>query len=242
VIDFLYIVSLKESDVDALERFRCSVQSVLKNDCLQVRICVADISEKPLLPSLLPFLPEGYGYAHKAGKLPYNRGYNANFGFKNLVTSTKFFLSDTDIVYGKGHIKQCLDLHYKYPVFAYRGYRMAKKFYSANYELCRKQEGTLIRFGGGFLCDSKLFERLNGFDEEYVGYGAEDSDFFNRASRLVKILRPSDVVSVHLWHPPFDPERDEHWERNKERYLRRKKEIMQDRMDPTNINKHGWGE
>ncbi|MBS0206259.1 MAG: glycosyltransferase [Planctomycetes bacterium] len=48
------------------------------------------------------------------------------------------------------------------------------------------------------------FERVNGFDENFVGWGLEDRDLQLRLSRLglrfQSILRRT--VTCHLWHPP----------------------------------------
>ena len=53
--------------------------------------------------------------------------------------------------------------------------------------------------------DRALFEDLNGFDENFVGYGLEDSDLRDRAMRhqprpRVKVLYGTNDV-IHLWHP-----------------------------------------
>jgi glycosyltransferase involved in cell wall biosynthesis len=48
------------------------------------------------------------------------------------------------------------------------------------------------------------YERLNGFDEQFRGWGCEDDDFGRRAKaaglRLVSVLDRTRVY--HLWHPP----------------------------------------
>lgn len=59
-------------------------------------------------------------------------------------------------------------------------------------------------WGGNFAVNRDVFEAVNGFDENYVGYGQEDSDLRNR---LVKggyraICLQTKVRVYHLWHPP----------------------------------------
>lgn len=48
------------------------------------------------------------------------------------------------------------------------------------------------------------FERVNGFDENYVGWGLEDRDLQLRLSRLQLEFKSilSRTVSCHLWHEP----------------------------------------
>lgn len=48
------------------------------------------------------------------------------------------------------------------------------------------------------------YERVNGFDEQYVGWGLEDRDLQHRLERIG--IRASSILlrtaPVHLWHPP----------------------------------------
>lgn len=46
------------------------------------------------------------------------------------------------------------------------------------------------------------FEALNGFDEEFVGWGLEDRDLQERAERLgIRVRSMHHVPFVHQWHP-----------------------------------------
>jgi hypothetical protein len=50
------------------------------------------------------------------------------------------------------------------------------------------------------------FERLGGFDEAYVGYGAEDTDLAFRARDAgVPLLFTASTVAFHQHHPIYDP-------------------------------------
>ena len=48
------------------------------------------------------------------------------------------------------------------------------------------------------------FERINGFDENYVGWGLEDRDLQLRLSQLGVRFRSilGRTAAYHLWHPP----------------------------------------
>ena len=77
-------------------------------------------------------------------------------------------------------------------------------------------------------CHFSLFRddvvRVNGFDENFVGWGYEDDDF---ARRLYKIgVRPASVIlaarAMHLWHPSLAPqELKRHRDRPNRAYFRR---------------------
>jgi len=59
--------------------------------------------------------------------------------------------------------------------------------------------------GGHHAATIGLLQRVNGFDEQYTGYGFDDDDL----SRRINLLRPRarvriavrDIMSYHLWHP-----------------------------------------
>ncbi len=56
--------------------------------------------------------------------------------------------------------------------------------------------------GSNFSLASELFDRVNGFNEDYVGYGLEDSDLafrLVRAGAILKSLRHM-AIQYHLYH------------------------------------------
>jgi hypothetical protein len=65
---------------------------------------------------------------------------------------------------------------------------------------------------GDFALARTEFERVNGFDENFLGWGCEDDDFGRRLRtaqiRTVSVLNRTCVY--HLWHPPT-PTRPEAW-------------------------------
>lgn len=57
------------------------------------------------------------------------------------------------------------------------------------------------------------FERVNGFDTRYVGWGEEDVDFALRLRRLGLRCGHAgpDAVVLHLWHPPREKHNRQNW-------------------------------
>lgn len=85
-----------------------------------------------------------------------------------------------------------------------------------------------ITFGGHFSAFKKDIEAVNGYDENFVGWGGEDMDFSWRMVRAgfrgTSVIKTARVL--HLWHP--SEMGSKHWKegRNMEYYLRQAKPVF----------------
>lgn len=81
-----------------------------------------------------------------------------------------------------------------------------------------KFENVMGYYFGG--CTKELYLRMGGKDERFVGFGAEDIEFFGRLSRngIFHVIHP-DIVAVHLYHEGADPRAMELAEKNFEMML-----------------------
>ena len=66
---------------------------------------------------------------------------------------------------------------------------------------------TPTLLGSNFSLDRSLFERVNGFNEDYVGYGMEDSDLAHRLQLAGAELKPlrHRAIQYHLYHQRNQP-------------------------------------
>ena len=99
-------------------------------------------------------------------------------------------------------------------------YAMLRRFFLAP---ARK-----VTFGGEFSAFKKDIETVNGYDENFVGWGGEDMDF---ALRMVRAgFRGTSVIKtarvLHLWHPREMG--NKHWKEgpNMAYYLRSNKPVF----------------
>jgi len=57
-------------------------------------------------------------------------------------------------------------------------------------------------FGGGaVLCRKRAYLKMRGYDESFVGWSPEDTDFFYRVKKRFLIDTSMRCPAVHLWHP-----------------------------------------
>jgi hypothetical protein len=54
--------------------------------------------------------------------------------------------------------------------------------------------------GGTLACTRTVFVHVGGFNEDFIGYGNEDTEFFSRLSKVASFhnIRTEDLI--HLWH------------------------------------------
>ena len=79
-------------------------------------------------------------------------------------------------------------------------------------------------WGGNFAVNREVFEAVNGFDENYVGWGQEDSDLRNRLvmGGYQAVCLHTVARSYHLWHPAdWTPRVKPDGERGNRRYYKR---------------------
>lgn len=71
--------------------------------------------------------------------------------------------------------------------------------------------------GGSLAAKKTAYISVGGFDENFVGYGVEDVEFFNRLKALGSFFDERSVDMVHLWH-----DRSPNWQQchnNNKRYM-----------------------
>ena len=75
-----------------------------------------------------------------------------------------------------------------------------------------------------FLIYKDDFEKVNGFDEKYEGWGHEDDDLFNRLYKAGFLSKPIffDMPPIHMWH---HHEKSKKESPNEKYYRKRKGEI-----------------
>lgn len=92
-----------------------------------------------------------------------------------------------------------------------------------------------VPFGPWFAVKRKTLMDIGGFDERFVGYGAEDEDMVTRLVRLgYQPERSGGIMFMHLWHRPG------HCDASAEQVAA---QLRIARKDPSNVRNVGveWG-
>lgn len=83
--------------------------------------------------------------------------------------------------------------------------------------------------GGSLACKKKTFWNVGGFNEDFIGYGVEDCEFYERLSQLSNFYGDRQEALIHLHHS-----RSRGWEdyhiKNKKLGAQIKRMRMQDRL------------
>jgi GT2 family glycosyltransferase len=79
--------------------------------------------------------------------------------------------------------------------------------------------------GGSLACNVKTYIDIGGFNEDFIGYGNEDTEFFARLS-TTRFFNERSIDLVHLWHG-----RNEGWTQHHARNKQIEEDLKQRNMD-----------
>ena len=242
MLDIIYLISSTRNDDPLFERLKYSLESLEKSTNKDFRINIADTSPESRVEVLRELTKFDFGYLHKPYPLPYSRSYNVNVGVNVFAKSPYFLVLDADVVVHPRLIERCYSLVAQYHCVTFRMYKLHAKIWNSDYDELVKNPNSFIGSGGGFLCRTETFHKLRGFDEEYTGWGAEDSDFYIRVTAFNRGLKRADDVTpfVHLWHEPNATDK-QCVDRNHVRYYSRKPKYLSGALNPDAVNPKGYG-
>lgn len=205
MIDFLYVFNFSINKLaKAIERLNCSIKSIYKFN-KDFRILILDASEK----NNKHFLEEKENiiYIHKPFKGYFNKCVLINHLVKNYVQTEYFIFSDIDLIYPPGYIEKMKKkikkdivriIPYNHNVFEDK--------YTSIYNYIKhydKNEKGGFAHGNG-LIHTESFIKIQGYDEEFIGYAPEDDMFNQRIGKINKLIYDRDIVTYHLFHEAAD--------------------------------------
>jgi len=192
----------------ALERLIASIKSIRNQ---KVNICVCNTSTECIYDAIKNLC--NISYQHRPTFLEtYNKPLTINLGVNLMITTPYFLLSDIDLIYPSTYVDEMKkQVSFKKPVrVVFNNYNLGRNFYSDNfndYALFFKINPDISRtpFGiapGNGLIHLKSFQKVRGYNTDYVGYGLEDAEFNFRIQYICKYkeLNNEKVNTYHLFH------------------------------------------
>ncbi|HTB72127.1 MAG TPA: galactosyltransferase-related protein [Polyangiaceae bacterium] len=151
---------------------------------------------------------DGYDYAPDANGGPYNKSRALNLAFKHFVTGPEFFAFDLDIVVPPDFLSSIVRAYAAHGAFAAPRLLYMPPTVQSYRDFAELETTPPIQqwWGAACLYGSEAFDRVNGFDEDYFGWGNEDDDLHARlAITAGRPGRTNAIRCFHQYHPRLGP-------------------------------------
>lgn len=197
------------------ERVKISFNSLKKQSNQNFEVVFVDYGSEPLIVYNLQQLSCSYEfvtfYHLPVSQLLWNKSKALNYGISKSKNSY-IFIADVDLVFHPEAIQLLIKLSNPNKFFLFKlGY--LNKTQSVNLRKAYKFDDLRVKkFGdvnGMVLSSKESFCKINGFDEFYHFYGAEDVDLFSRLTNA-DYIEKKDIHTYfyHNWHATFSGTED----------------------------------
>jgi GT2 family glycosyltransferase len=154
-------------------------------------------------------MPITYCLVHENTHFNKSKAFNKGV---SLVTSDSVILHDADTIVQRNYASTVFNILNEYEAchlgktVIYTCNESAKTVYDTSIVderiLCERVVGYYE--GGSLACKIRTYWKIGAFNENFVGYGCEDTEFYNRLSKNSKWLERREFDLVHLWHSRTD--------------------------------------
>lgn len=144
-----------------------------------------------------------YIYVKSNGQ-QWNKSRAINIALKKCVTEY-FLMGDIDLLYHPNMVSQCKNLikthdsvYFRYGFLSEDETKQEKSFFEYEPEFLGNEEVT-----GTTLYKTSILKAINGYDEFYHGWGAEDTDVHLRLKNAGynTYFYKDEILIKHQWHP-----------------------------------------
>jgi len=200
-----YIIPYRGSD--RTDCIKTVIQNIKAQRYPEVDIVCAeqDDVEKVVLPEMST-VTHVLAKSLKPGD-PFTKSVAFNLGVKT-VKYDKIFLHDADMLIPAHYTAKAVDILATSPGL-HIGHNVLYLSQASTTGICSTQkvvpgfkvDRTVGYFEGGTLaCTRDTYLRIGGFNEEFVGYGCEDCEFFFRLAKVPNFCNQRTEDLIHLWH------------------------------------------
>jgi hypothetical protein len=237
MIDVVYTFRFPDNRIEkAIKRATCSIHSMSKQIGENTpRILFLNCSKIDIKYAFKDY-PVNYYHLPIDECYPMNKSKMINYMVKTHVRTLYFFLSDIDMVYPTNYIQRMLEEAYKAKQKYNKEVRvipfvscLQKEFYTGDFDDLAYQIIPTANNGmapGNGLISTLTFKHIRGFDEEFVGWGHEDTLFNDRISELNQRVFAENIKTLHLFHT-HGKKKEEEGSRNEKLWLSKLKNIKE---------------
>lgn len=199
------VIGYRDRDVDRIARCLNTLEKQESVDSYEV--IVVDFGSNMVNADKIKKLVDGYKtceyiYSDTQG-LPWNRAQALNIGIRH-AKGEYILTTDADMIFPKKMFMNIDNYLDQRSVLHLAPYYLPKSFsdWSNIEKYTSFTIGDSAQVGGFHLAHKDVYERLGGFDENYVFWGNEDIDISHREKKLgLKMVWLNDVTRMyHQWH------------------------------------------
>jgi hypothetical protein len=201
------VYPVHDLDDGAIRRLAISIESV-RASSEATSICIFDTSTSGSAEERIhaAAATDAYQHAPTSGTephRPYNKARALNLAFRRFVTDARFFAFDIDIVVPPDFLSSMVSAGSGRAFVAPRLLYMPETIRSyRDFSELAAATPTQHWWGAACLYGSEAFDRVNGFDEDYFGWGNEDDDLQARLEIMTGIPgRTNTIHCFHQYHP-----------------------------------------
>lgn len=196
-----------------------TLRSLAAQEGVSLECIVVEQDSRPIIKKDLPAWVD-YVFQEVSYEYQYNRAAAFNLGAR-LAKGDILLLHDNDMIVGIHYCRELVALaregyealNTKRYVF-YLSKEVSGKGIQSPQEI--KDSTPLyvvqnLEAGGSMAITKKAYFEIGGMDEDFVGWGGEDNEFWQRCSTLKRWIWGFSPV-IHLWHEsqPLKDEKDNH--------------------------------
>ncbi|HEV7427622.1 MAG TPA: galactosyltransferase-related protein [Thermoanaerobaculia bacterium] len=190
---------------ERLPHLLATLRSIAGQCDVSVECIVVEQAARPAIESRLP---SWVRYIFTECHTAYNRAATLNAG-ADAARGEILVLHDNDMLAPSRYAAEVLArardgwdfIDLKRFIF-YLGIGATAHFFEHGELLMRPSTVTQNLQGASIAASRRGYAAIGGFDEEFVGWGGEDNDFWDRAATTAKVYQFGYLPFVHLYHAP----------------------------------------
>jgi hypothetical protein len=175
-----------------------------------IECIVVEQSETPQLAGRLPGWVRTIHTPIESNAMPYNRSWTFNVGAR-AAKGNLLVLHDNDFLVPADYANELarrhddgwevIDLKRLMIYLSQSATAIVSGDRHIPSKLAVERVTQNLNAGGSVAVDRRAYEEIGGFDEEFVGWGGEDNEFWERAETR-RAWSFAYLPLVHLWHAP----------------------------------------